>query len=124
MHLRIRKKGVGGKQGNEVREQVPGFNRAWETSTRRLDYVLIAVGANGGFLASVRLEPISICKDCSCRGVEHVGGGCAPSQQQGALWGGDCRVQKREGGDLAEMFTVEEKRHRQIGDMFLRSKAF
>lgn len=29
--------------------QVPGLNGVWQTSTRRLGYVLIAVGAHGEF---------------------------------------------------------------------------
>ena len=89
-----------------------------------MDYVLIAVGANGGFLARVWLEPIYVGKGCSGCGLEHVGGWCVASQQQGALCGSYCRVQEREGGDLTEKLTVEEKRHTQIGDMFLKSKAF
>lgn len=48
--LRTRRKGAGGKQGDKDRGQVLGLNRAWETSTRRLDYVLIA---NREFLARV-----------------------------------------------------------------------
>ena len=48
--LRTRRKGAGGKQGDKDRGQVLGLNRAWETSTRRLDYVLIA---NREFLAKV-----------------------------------------------------------------------
>lgn len=37
-----------GKEGRS-RRQVPGLNSVWQMSTRRLDCVLIAVGAHGGF---------------------------------------------------------------------------